>query len=191
MTSGTSWIRTTREKIFGEELEFYSDCSPEDCKRVLSARTTRPLGSTLTRDSPSLFGDDWRRVERLRSEGILLQGRIRSWAFDVYCLEKLTGLRGNLWRPHFVGRFEARSNGTTVVGDVGVSALAKVGTLVWCLLTLFFTLLGVVTGFAPLAIGGACFLVFGCILVPAFCLFMARDEWQELPDTLREVFPGT
>ena len=49
MTSGTSWIRTTREKIFGEELEFYSDCSPEDCKRVLSARTTRPLGSTLTR----------------------------------------------------------------------------------------------------------------------------------------------
>jgi len=109
----------------------------------------------------------------------------------VYCLEQLTGLRGNLWRPHHVGWFEARSNGTAVVGKIGVSTLAKFGTLVWWLLTLCLMLLGVVTGFVPLAIGGACFLVFGCILVPAFCLFMARDEWQELPDTLRKLFPGS
>lgn len=109
----------------------------------------------------------------------------------MYYLEKLTGLHGNVWRPHYIGRLEARSTGTAVVGRVGVSRVTKLYTLMMCLGSLLFMLLGIVSGGVPLAIGGGCHLVFLGILVPNFCLFMARDEWQELPEILRSIFPAS
>ena len=189
MSSSTSRRPSIRGVILGEELEFRSGWSPEDCKRLLSARTTLPLIG-FARDSPSPFreADDWRRVEHLRSEGILLQGRIRAWTFDVCCLEKLTGLRGNHFRPHYTGHFDSCAAGTAVVGKVGLRTLAKVWLLFCCLSPLLFVVLGIAAKALPLIFGGAAFFAVGDILAPGFAILMARDEWQELPETLRCIF---
>jgi hypothetical protein len=174
----------------GQALDFHATFPIDECQRLLSVRTTAPLGG-LTFDSPSLLGDDWRRVQRLRSEGILLQGRIWERWFDVYCLEDLAGLRGNRFRPHYIGRFEARPTGTAVVGKLGVATGAKVWPWAFSIPSLALLVLGVVAGAAPLAIFGGVFFALMCVLVPNFCLFMARDEWNELPATLRDVFQAS
>ena len=184
MPSLTGWARSVPRMVKGQELDFHATFPIDECQRLLSVRTTPPLNSTL-------HGDDWRRVERLRSEGILLQGRISSRAFDVYCLEKLTGLRGNLWRPHYIGRFEPCSKGTVIDGKLGVQTLPKAWTLFMCIVLLLFVITAVVTGTVFLAIFTCCFFLLVGILLPGFCLFMARHEWDELPATLRDIFQAS
>jgi hypothetical protein len=168
--------------VVGEKLEFISPGQPGYCEAVLSARTSSPLNKL------SNMPESWRQFEQLRSQGILLQGQVCPWEFDVYCLEKLTGLAYNRWRPHYMGRFESRSTGTAVVGEIRVATTTKMWTLAMCLGSIFFIILGIVVRAVPLAIFGSCFFVFWGIIVPSFCLFMARDEWEELSDILRRIF---
>jgi hypothetical protein len=106
----------------------------------------------------------------------------------VCCLEKLTGVRGNLFRPYYTGRLDSFGAGTAVVGKVGLRTLAKIWLLFWCLWPLLFVVLGVVAKALPVVIGGGGFLVVADILVPGFFVVMARDEWQELPETLGRIF---